>query len=151
MPHARVLRGWVRSTSGDQIAEGLSSIEDGIVEYRAAGAIVALPFSRSLKAEALHLAGRTSEALAAVRRRRRRWSKDLKRGYGLPNYSGCVVYFSRPLARTKPKLRLRFAQRSEYGRGAEVVFARARAETSYLEYRRDKEKGNVRIKLVKRH
>jgi hypothetical protein len=44
----------------------MSSIEDGIVEYRAAGAILALPFFQILKAEALHLASRTSEALAAL-------------------------------------------------------------------------------------
>src|SRR5262249_49727295 len=60
-----IYRGWVRSVSGD-IAEGISLIEDGIREYRATGSIIGLPFFLTRKAEALHLAGRTSEALEAI-------------------------------------------------------------------------------------
>ena len=110
LPHARVLRGWARSASGS-IAEGLSSIEDGIAEYRAAGAILALPFFQTLKAEALHLAGRTSEALAALeegekvveRSEARVWCADLYRLRGV---------FWRQFVLTKSKLRLRFATQS---------------------------------------
>jgi Protein kinase domain len=39
----KVLRGWARSASGGT-AEGIASIEDGIGDYRAAGAILAVPF-----------------------------------------------------------------------------------------------------------
>jgi len=59
------LRGWTRSVSGDT-AEGLSWIEDGIEQFRAAGSILGPSFLLSLKAESLHLADRTSEALAAI-------------------------------------------------------------------------------------
>jgi len=58
-------RGWVRSVSGDT-AEGISLIEDGIRECRAIGPIIGLPFFLSRKADALHVAGRTSEALEAI-------------------------------------------------------------------------------------
>ena len=60
-----VFRGWARSASGD-VAEGISLIENGIREYRASGSILGLPFLLTRKAEALHLADRTSEALEAI-------------------------------------------------------------------------------------
>ncbi|MBV8901970.1 MAG: hypothetical protein JOY92_17860, partial [Verrucomicrobia bacterium] len=61
-----VLRGWVRSASGD-IVEGIAWIEDGIREYRATGVTLTMPYLLTLKAEALFLAGRVSEALEAIR------------------------------------------------------------------------------------
>jgi predicted ATPase len=58
-------RGWARSGSGNT-AEGIPWIEQGIRDFRATGAVLALPYFLSLKAEALHLADRTSEALEAI-------------------------------------------------------------------------------------
>ena len=46
--------GWARSALGDP-AEGISWIERGIRDFRANGAVLALPYYLSLKAEALHL------------------------------------------------------------------------------------------------
>jgi len=66
LPGGVVLRGWARSASGNT-AEGISWIQDGIRDYRATGAALRLPYFLSLKAEALHLADRTSEALEANR------------------------------------------------------------------------------------
>jgi len=66
LPHGRVLRGWARSASGSA-AEGLSWIEAGIADYWTDNAILAMPFFLALKAEALHLAIRTSEALEAIK------------------------------------------------------------------------------------
>ena len=60
-----VLRGWARSASGDT-TEGISWIGDGIRDYRATGSTRDVPFLLALKAEALYLAGRTSEALDAI-------------------------------------------------------------------------------------
>ena len=48
-------------------APGIAGIEEGIREYRAIGSMLMLPFFLALKAEALHLAGRTAEALEAIR------------------------------------------------------------------------------------
>lgn len=61
-----ILRGWVRSASGD-VVEGIAWIEDGLREYRASGVTLTIPYLFTLKAEALYLAGRVSEALGAIR------------------------------------------------------------------------------------
>ena len=60
-----IFRGWARSASGNT-AEGISWIEEGIEDYRATGSISWMPYFLALKAEALHLADRTSEALEAI-------------------------------------------------------------------------------------
>jgi len=62
----KILRGWARSVSGDT-AEGISLIEDGIEDIRATRSTLMMPLLLALKAEALHLAGRTSEALEAIK------------------------------------------------------------------------------------
>jgi hypothetical protein len=41
-------------------------MEQGIREYRASGSVIGLPFWLVVKAEALHLANRTSEAIEAI-------------------------------------------------------------------------------------
>src|SRR4029077_10622908 len=60
-----ILRGWARSVSGDA-TEGISLIGDGIGDRRSTGSMLIMPFFLSLKAEALHLANRVSEALEAI-------------------------------------------------------------------------------------
>jgi serine/threonine protein kinase len=60
-----ISRGWARSASGDT-AEGIPWIEQGIRDLRATGTVVSLPSHLARKAEALHLADRTSEALEAI-------------------------------------------------------------------------------------
>ena len=60
-----VLRGWARSASGDA-AEGIARIKEGIRDYQETGAVLRLPYFLALKAEALHFADRTSEALEAI-------------------------------------------------------------------------------------
>jgi predicted ATPase len=65
LPEGTIYQGWARSVSGDT-AEGIACIEDGLRNYQAAGAILEVPFMLALKAEALHLAGRTPEALAVI-------------------------------------------------------------------------------------
>jgi tetratricopeptide (TPR) repeat protein len=58
-------RGWARSVSGDT-AEGIPWIEKGLIDFRATGSVLALPYYLARKAEALHLADRTSDALVAM-------------------------------------------------------------------------------------
>src|SRR6516225_10709706 len=58
-------RGWARSVSGEAV-EGLRWIEDGIRAIRATGGMRALPHWLAVKAEALHLAARTPEALETI-------------------------------------------------------------------------------------
>jgi predicted ATPase len=81
-----VFRGWARSASGDT-AEGIPRIEHGLRDYRATGPVLGLPGHLALKAEALYLADRTSEALEAIieaealaeRFEQRWWSAELHR------------------------------------------------------------------------
>ena len=61
-----IFRGWARSASGST-AEGLAWIEDGIRGYRAGGSMLNMSYALALKAEGLHLADRTPEALAAIK------------------------------------------------------------------------------------
>ena len=110
MVAAAILRGWARSALG-HTAEGISWIEKGIGDYRATGAIIGLPFDLALKAEALHLADRTAEALEAIkeaevfveRSEERWWSAELHRFRGV---------FLATWVWTRPKLRLRSPQPS---------------------------------------
>ena len=55
--------GWARSACGDFVG-GLASIEEGVAYFQATGLRGGV--GMGLKAEALHLAGRTADALAAV-------------------------------------------------------------------------------------
>ena len=61
-----VLRGWARSACGET-AEGIALIEHGMADWAASGATVLAPSYLALKAEALHLADRSSEALEAIK------------------------------------------------------------------------------------
>jgi adenylate cyclase len=47
-------------------AEGISTIENGIRDYRANGQALGMPHFLGLKAEALYLADRTCEALQTI-------------------------------------------------------------------------------------
>ena len=66
LPAGEVLYGWAQSASGNT-AEGLSWIRNGIEAWQATGAMLLVPYWLALKAEALHLANHTSEALEAIR------------------------------------------------------------------------------------
>jgi hypothetical protein len=60
-----VHRGWARSASGNT-AEGIPWIEQGIRDHRATGTVLGLPGHLAKKAEALHLADRSFEALESI-------------------------------------------------------------------------------------
>ena len=87
---AKVVRGWALSVSGDT-AEGIAWIEHGIENMRAGGWTLCLPYALSVKAEALHLADRASEALETLReaealvetREERWWCAELHRLRGV--------------------------------------------------------------------
>jgi predicted ATPase len=128
------LRGWARSASGDT-AEGIASIEDGIGDYRAAGAILATPFFLALKAEAFHLANRTCEALEAIneaqalvqRSGARLWCVELHRLRGMF------------LAATgAARIEASFCAAIMTAREQKSVSLGKRAEGTYTEYRRQK-------------
>ena len=127
-----ILRGWVRSVSGD-IAGGIACIEEGIREYRATGWTLTMPFLLTLKAEALHLAGRTSEALDAIREaeslversEERAWSAELDRLRGV---------FLAAIGADKAQIEASFCAAINTARQQKSTSLATRAEASYEAY-----------------
>jgi predicted ATPase len=135
-----VLRGWARSVSGDT-AEGLAWIEDGIDNWRATGAILAVPYYLALKAEALYLTHRTSEALEAIRdaealverREERWWCAELHRLRGV---------FLAALGAEESQIEASFCEAIRVAKEQKSVSLEKRAEATYAEYRRQKANGS---------
>ena len=133
---AAILRGWARSALG-HTAEGVSWIEKGIGDYRATGAIIGLPFDLALKAEALHLADRTSETIQAIkeaevfveRSEERWWSAELHRFRG--------VFFA-ILGGDETQIEASFCAAINTAREQKSISLEKRAEGTYAEYRRQK-------------
>jgi tetratricopeptide (TPR) repeat protein len=136
LPQGEVLRGWARSASGDA-AEGISWILEGIEDFRATGALRGMPFLLALKAEALHRADRTFEALEAIeeaeglveRFEERLWRADLHRLRG-------VLLSGMGADETQIEALLCQAIRAA-GEQKSISLAK-RAEATYAEYRRQK-------------
>jgi tetratricopeptide (TPR) repeat protein len=131
-----VSRGWARSASGDP-DQGIASIDDGIRDYRATGSILITPCWLVLKAEALHLASRTSEALAAIaeaeavaqRTEERESFAELHRLRGV---------FLANLGRDAVQIDTSFRKSIRIAKEQKSVSLAARAEASYAEYQRQK-------------
>ena len=131
-----VFRGWVRSSYGDT-AEGLEWIEGGIEGWQATGAILAVPYYLALKAEALHLADRTSEALGTIseaeavveRREERWWSAELYRLKGV---------FLTAIGADETQIEALFYAAIRIAREQKSISLEKRAEETYAEYRRQK-------------
>ena len=136
LPGGVVLRGWARSASGNT-AEGISWIQDGIRDYQATGAALRLPYFLSLKAEALHLADRTVEALEAIneaevvaeRSEGRWWCAEMHRLRGL---------FLTTLGADEAQIEASFCAAIRTAKLQKSVSLAMRAEGSYAEYRRQK-------------
>ena len=135
-----VLRGWMRSASGDT-AEGLAWIEDEIDDWRATGAITAaVPYYLALKAEALYLADRTSEALEAIseaeavveRYEDRHWCAELRRLRGV---------FLVALRADEHQIEVSFREAIRTAKEQKSISLATRAEATYAEYRRQKASG----------
>ena len=135
-PVGVVLRGWARSTSGN-IAEGISWIEDGISDYRVTGSVLTLPFLITLKAEALHLADRNSEALEGIKEaealverfQRRVWCVELHRLRGV---------FLAAMGAEETQIEAAFCEAIRIAREQKSISLEKRAEGTYTEYRRQK-------------
>jgi hypothetical protein len=136
----RVLRGWAHSVSGDT-AEGLSWIEEGIVDWGATGSKISVSYWLALKAEALHLADRTSEALEAIREAQalaerfeeRWWSAELHRLKGV---------FLAAMGAEETQSEASFCAAITTAKQQKSVSLGKRAEATYAEYRRQKASGS---------
>jgi serine/threonine protein kinase len=140
LPGEAVLRGWARSASGET-AEGIAWIENGIGDYRAIGSMLCMPYYLALKAEALHLADRNSEALEAIseaeatveRSGERWWSAELYRLRGV---------FLAALGADETQIEASFQEAIGTGKQQKSVSLEKRAEATYAEYRRQKASGS---------
>ena len=131
-----VLRGWVRSASGET-AEGLSWIEDGIKDFRATGSMLWMPYLLALKAESLFIADRTSEALEAIteaealaeRSEERWWCAEQHRLRGV---------FLTAIGADETQIEASFCAAISTAKEQKSISLEKRAEGTYAEYRRQK-------------
>src|SRR5260370_19095561 len=136
LAHADVLRGWVRSVRGNT-AEGISWIEEGLKDTRTTGVMLTVPFLLALKSEALHLAGRTAEALEAIREgdalvqkfENRYWSAELHRL--------CAVFLA-TLGADETQIEASFCAAFRIAREQKSISLEKRAEATYAEYHSQK-------------
>jgi predicted ATPase len=136
----KILRGWARSASGDT-AEGISWILDGIDDWRADGSMLMVPLCLALKAEALYLADRTSEALKAIweaealaeEREERWWYAELHRLRGV---------FLAAIGAEESQIESSFGEAIRIAREQKSVSLEKRAEATYAEYRGQKASGS---------
>jgi serine/threonine protein kinase/predicted ATPase len=134
--HGTILRGWARSASGDT-AEGIAWIEDGIRDFRTTGTIQELPFLLALKAEALHLGGRTSEALEAIREAEALAERSEERWWGAELHRLHGVLLT-DIGADESQIEGSFCQAIKLAREQESISLHKRAEATYAEYRRQK-------------
>jgi tetratricopeptide (TPR) repeat protein len=135
-----ILRGWVRSASGDTV-EGVSWIEDGIRDYRTSGSITSLPFYLILKAEAWHLADRTSEALDAILEAEalvektgfRNWHAEINRLHGV---------FLAAMGADEAQIEASFCAAIRTAKEQRSISLENGAQGTYAEYRRQKASGS---------
>jgi tetratricopeptide (TPR) repeat protein len=140
-----VYRGWMRCVSGDT-AEGISWIEQGLIDLRATGAVLALAPHLALKAEALHLADRTSEALEAIneaealaqRFENRYMSAEMHRLRGV---------FLAAMGAGEAQIEASFCEALRIAREQKSVSLEKRAEATYAEYRHQKASGSSGVRL----
>ena len=136
LPGGVVLRGWAHSASGDT-AEGISWIQGGIRDYKATGAVLRLPYFLGLKAEALHLANRTCEALEVIREAEalaersegRWWCAEMHRLRGM---------FLAALGADETQIETALCEAIGIANQQKSISLAKRAEATYAEYRRQK-------------
>ena len=136
LPGANILRGWARSVSGDTV-EGIPRIEQGIEDYRATGAIGYMPMWLSLKAEALHLADRTSEALEVLGEAEAQ-AKRLEVHSWYSEHHRLRAVFLAAMGAGETQIETSFCEAISIAKEQKSVLLENRAEATYAEYRRQK-------------
>jgi hypothetical protein len=117
--------------------EGISWIEDGIRDYRATGANIGLSYLLGMKAEALHLADRSSEALEAIKEaeslverfEERFWCAELHR---------LRAIFLAAMGADETKIEASLCAAIKIAKEQKSISLEKRAEETYAEYRRQK-------------
>jgi hypothetical protein len=117
--------------------QGIAWIEEGIAYYRGTGSVRAVSYMLGLKAEALHFAARTSEALETIseaeamaeRSEDRNWCAELHRLRGI---------FLAAIGIDEAQIEASFCEAIRIARQQKSVSLEKRAEATYAEYRRQK-------------
>jgi tetratricopeptide (TPR) repeat protein len=133
---AAIYRGWARSASGNT-AEGISWIEQGITDLLATGTVVRLSAHLALKAEALYLADRTSEALEAINEAERIAQRYEQRYYTAELHRLRGVFLA-AVGGEEVQIQASFCEAIRIAREQKSVSFQKRAEETYAEYRRQK-------------
>jgi hypothetical protein len=131
-----IFRGWARSASGNT-AEGIPWIVQGIRDFQATGVVLGLAGHLSQKAEALHLANRTAEALETIREAEafsersgeRRWCAEIHRLRGV---------FLATLGADEAQIEASLCAAITTAKEQKSVSLTSRAEATYTEYFRQK-------------
>jgi serine/threonine protein kinase/tetratricopeptide (TPR) repeat protein len=129
-------RGWARSASGNA-AEGISLIEQGIRDIRATGSVLGVPAYLARKAEALHLADRTSEALEAINEAVA-MAERFEHGYFSAELQRFRGVFLATLGADENLIDTSFSAAIRIAREQKSVSLEKRAEATYAEYRRQR-------------
>jgi len=132
----QVLRGWARSACGET-AEGIGLIERGIADWVATGATLVVPYYVALKAEGLHFADRSSEALEAIseaealveRSEESWWCAELHRLRGV---------FLVAVGADETQIEASFSDAIRIAKQQKSVSLEKRAEATYAKYLRRK-------------
>jgi hypothetical protein len=135
-PLADIYRGWARSASGGT-AKGIPGIDHGIRDYRATGAMLLMPYLLTLKAEALYLADRTSEALEAISEAEALVERfeEYCRSAELHRLRGV---FLAAIGAEEAQIEASFSEAIRIAKQQKSVSLEKRAEATFAEYRRQK-------------
>jgi predicted ATPase len=133
-------RGWARSVSGDT-AEGMSWIEHGIRDLRATGTVLGLPAHLARKAEALHLADRSSEALEVINEAEA-LAERFEQPYFCAELHRLRGVFLTAIGADESQIEASFREAIRIARGQKSISLEKRAEATYAEYRRQKASGS---------
>ena len=136
-----ILLGWALSACGN-IAKAIARIEYGIKSWAVSGATLMVPYYLALKAEALYLADRNSEALESItaaeaqiaRTEERWWCAELHRLRGV---------FLTALGAEESQIKTSFCEAIRIAREQKSLSLEKRAEGTYEEYRRQRTSASV--------
>jgi serine/threonine protein kinase/tetratricopeptide (TPR) repeat protein len=129
-------RGWARSVSGDT-GQGIALIEQAIRDYRATGAVLGLSVFLGRKAEALHLADRTSDALEAINEAKVLAERLEHRDYCARMHCLRGVFLA-AMGADETQIEASFCAAICTAKQQNSVSLQKRAEATYAEYRRQK-------------
>ena len=135
-----ISRGWARSVSGNT-AEGIPGIEQGIRDYRATGGVLDLPWCLAAKAEALHLADRTSEALEAINEAVA-IAERFEHGHCSAEQRRLCGVFLATLGAEESQIEASFGEAIRIAEEQKSVSLEKRARATYAEYARQKASGS---------